>query len=127
MTKEALWKYPLENLTDEGYDTEYLSMNLSIKIANDLDHALTHIQRYSSSHTEAILAEDYSAITKFLNTLDSAALCVNASTRFHDGGQFGLGAEVGISTGKLHCRGPMGLKDLTTTKYIVQGNGQIRT
>ena len=124
-TREALSHMPIETLLDDGYATEYLSMNISVKIVNDLAHAITHIQNYSSSHTECILAEDYSAIEDFLNQLDSAALFVNSSTRFHDGSQFGLGAEVGISTGKLHARGPMGLADLTTTKFIVKGQGQI--
>ncbi len=126
-TKEALSEYPIESLLEEGYNTEYLSMNISVKVVNDLDHAIQHIQTYSSSHTECILANDYGVIETFVSSLDSAALFVNSSTRFHDGGQFGLGAEVGISTGKLHARGPMGLQDLTTTKFVVRGNGQVRS
>jgi glutamate-5-semialdehyde dehydrogenase len=116
----------IENLTDEGYHKEYLSLDISVKVVDGIEGAIAHINEYSSSHSEAIISESYSVIETFLQRLDSAALFVNASTRFHDGGQFGLGAEVGISTGKLHCRGPMGLSDLTTTKYIVTGNGQIR-
>ncbi|MDH4262664.1 MAG: glutamate-5-semialdehyde dehydrogenase [Spirochaetia bacterium] len=119
-------KIIIHNLTDEGYHKEYLSLDISIKVVDSLEGAISHINEYSSLHSEAIISESYSAIEIFLNKLDSAALLVNTSTRFHDGGQFGLGAEVGISTGKLHCRGPMGLSDLTTAKYIVSGNGQIR-
>jgi glutamate-5-semialdehyde dehydrogenase len=126
MTREYFNKFPIENLHEEGYHREYLSMDISIKAVDHLEAAIHHIEEYTSAHSEAILSENYTAIELFLQRLDSAALFVNTSTRFHDGGQFGFGAEVGISTGKLHCRGPMGLSDLTSTKYIVTGNGQIR-
>jgi len=126
-TQNRFSEFKIEDLTEEGYDTEYLALEISIKAVDNLDSAIKHINEYSSSHSEAIIAENITAINTFTKSLDSAALFVNASTYFHDGGQFGFGAEVGISTGKLHCRGPMGLTDLTTTKYIVMGNGQIRT
>ena len=127
LTKESLPNFQIENLLHDGYQTEYLSMNISVKVVDDITHALNHIQTHSSQHTEAILAEENAVIERFLSELDSAALFVNASTRFHDGGQFGLGAEVGISTGKLHTRGPMGLADLTCTKFILRGDGQVRS
>ena len=126
LTREFYKNISMENIKEEGYHREYLSLDISVKAVDDLSAAIQHINEYSSGHSEAIISEDYSAIETFLQKLDSAALFVNASTRFHDGGQFGLGAEVGISTGKLHCRGPMGLSDLTTSKYIVTGTGQIR-
>ena len=126
MSREFYKDIPIQNLTEEGYHKEYLSLDISIKPVDGLDAAIAHINEYSSQHSEAIISESHAAIETFLQRLDSAALFVNTSTRFHDGGQFGLGSEVGISTGKLHCRGPMGLADLTTTKYIVSGNGQIR-
>ena len=126
-TKAQLPEYDIEDLLEDGYNQEYLSMDISVKLSDHLEHALEHILTYGSSHSEAIIAQDAQVIQKFLDSLDSAALFVNSSTRFHDGGQFGLGAEVGISTGKLHSRGPMGLSDLTTTKYIVHGDGQVRT
>ncbi len=126
-TKTYFNDHVIEDLLEDNYNQEYLSMDISVKVANNIDHAIQHINTYGSSHSESIIAQDDQIIQKFLDSLDSAALFVNASTRFHDGGQFGLGAEVGISTGKLHCRGPMGVTDLTTTKYIVRGNGQIRT
>ena len=113
-------------LPEESYNTEYLSMDISVKVVNGVDEAIAHIQKYGSSHSEAIISRDYQTIQTFVDSLQSAALFINASTRFHDGGKFGFGAEVGISTGKLHSRGPMGLTDLTTYKYIVQGNGQVR-
>ena len=126
-TQAYLEDYPLEPLTEEGYHKEYLSKELSIKVVENEDHAIKHIEEYSSGHSDGILAEDYTVIQKFLEKVDSAALFVNASTRFHDGYEFGLGAEVGISTNKLHVRGPMGLKDLTTTKYIIEGEYHIRS
>ncbi len=113
--------------TEEDFYTEFLDERLSIKIVNDIDEAILEIQKYTSGHTEAILSENQSNIQKFIHSLDSAAIFVNCSTRFHDGGEFGLGAEVGISTGKLHVRGPMGLQHLTTTTTILVGKGQIRT
>ena len=91
-----------------------------------MDEAIAHINHYNTGHSEAIITKDYENAQKFLNEVDAAAVYVNASTRFTDGGQFGFGAEIGISTQKLHARGPMGLKELTTTKYIIYGNGQIR-
>jgi glutamate-5-semialdehyde dehydrogenase len=108
------------------YDTEYLDKILSLKIVNDHHEAIHHIQKHSSHHTEAILAKDSSVIEEFLNSLDASALMVNASTRFNDGGELGLGAELGISTTKLHAYGPMGAKEMTTTRFLVIGNGQIR-
>ena len=94
---------------------------------DDLDAAIAHVQRYSSGHTEAIVTRDLEAAQRFVREVDAAAVVVNASTRFTDGEQFGFGAEIGISTQKLHARGPMGLRELTTTKYIVTGNGQVRS
>ncbi len=112
--------------TEEDYETEFLDYILAVKIVNDIDEAIDHIRKYSTGHSESIITNDFKSAERFVNELDSTALYVNASTRFTDGGQFGMGAEIGISTGKLHARGPMGIKDLTTTKYIIRGNGQIR-
>ncbi|MFV0314278.1 MAG: glutamate-5-semialdehyde dehydrogenase [Anaerotignum sp.] len=112
--------------TDEDWATEYSDYIISTRVVKDLDEAITHIRKYSTGHSEAILTENYTNAQRFLNEVDAAAVYVNASTRFTDGGQFGFGAEIGISTQKLHARGPMGLKELTTTKYIIYGNGQIR-
>ncbi len=105
---------------------EYLSLKAAIKVVDSLDEALEHIERYGSGHSEAILTEDYSAAMRFLNEVDAACVYANASTRFTDGGQFGLGAEIGISTQKFHARGPMALKELTSYKWIIFGNGQAR-
>jgi glutamate-5-semialdehyde dehydrogenase len=113
--------------TDENWATEYLAMEISVKTVENLDEALDHIAKYSTHHTESIVTEDYSRAERFLAEVDSAAVMVNASTRFTDGGQFGMGAEVGISTQKLHARGPMGLNELTSTKWLVRGDGQIRS
>ncbi|XPV68412.1 MAG: glutamate-5-semialdehyde dehydrogenase [Halarcobacter sp.] len=110
----------------EDYDTEYLANTLNIKVVDNINEAIFHIGKYGSGHSEAIISENYSAVNKFLNEVDAACVYANASTRFTDGGAFGLGAEVGISTNKLHSRGPMGINDLTTFKYKVYGNGQIR-
>jgi glutamate-5-semialdehyde dehydrogenase len=112
--------------TDEDWATEYLSLDLAVRVVDTLDDAIEHILRWSSGHTEAICTRDIRSADRFTSELDSAAIMVNASTRFTDGGQFGLGAEIGISTQKLHARGPMGLGELTTTTWIVTGNGQIR-
>ena len=112
--------------SEEDFDTEYLDNVLNIKIVKDISEAINHIAKYGSGHSEAILSENYTAINKFLNEVDAACVYANASTRFTDGGEFGLGAEVGISTNKLHSRGPMGINDLTTFKYKIYGNGQIR-
>ena len=116
----------VKKVTDLDWDTEYLDLIVSVKIVENLDEAVTHIRRFSSGHSEAIVTSDYENSEKFLNTVDSAAVFVNASTRFHDGSEFGLGAEVGISTQKLHARGAMGIEGLTTEKYIVRGHGEIR-
>ncbi len=112
--------------TDVDYDTEFLDLILAVKVVGDLDEAIQHIQTYTSDHTEAIVSEDRSSIEKFTRALDSSAIMINASTRFNDGGQLGLGAEIGISTTKLHSFGPMGLRELTTTKFVVTGSGQVR-
>jgi len=112
--------------TEEDYDTEYLANILSIKVVSDIDEAIAHISKYGSGHSEAIISENYTSVNKFLNEVDAACVYANASTRFTDGGAFGLGAEVGISTNKLHSRGPMGINDLTTFKFKILGNGQIR-
>jgi glutamate-5-semialdehyde dehydrogenase len=111
---------------DSDWGQEFLSLVASVKVVDSLDEALDHVFRYGTQHSEAIVTEDYHAAMRFLNEVDAAAVFVNASTRFTDGGQFGLGAEVAISTQKLHARGPMGLKELTTYKWIVLGEGQIR-
>lgn len=112
--------------TEEDYATEYLDRIISLKVVDSIEEAIAHINHYSTKHSEAIVTKDYDHALKFLNEIDSAAVYVNASTRFTDGFEFGFGAEIGISTQKLHARGPMGLKELTTTKYIIFGNGQIR-
>jgi glutamate-5-semialdehyde dehydrogenase len=113
--------------TEEDWGKEYLDLVLSVRVVDDLDAAIAHVQRYSSGHTEAIVTADLVAAQRFAREVDAAAVMVNASTRFTDGEQFGFGAEIGISTQKLHARGPMGLRELTTTKYIVTGSGQART
>ena len=110
----------------EDFDTEFLSLVLAVKVVDGLDEALEHIHVHSTHHSDAILTEDYSAAMRFVNEVDSAAVYVNASTRFTDGGQFGLGAEVAISTQRLHARGPMGLRELTTYKWVIFGSGQVR-
>lgn len=112
--------------TEEDYATEYLDKIISAKVVNSIDAAIEHINRNSTGHSEAIVTKDYENAQRFLNEIDSAAVYVNASTRFTDGFEFGFGAEIGISTQKLHARGPMGLEALTTTKYIIYGNGQVR-
>jgi len=112
--------------TDKDWATEYLSLEIALKTVDDLDGALEHIRAYSTHHTESILTSDMANAERFVKEVDSAAVMVNASTRFTDGGEFGFGAEVGISTQKLHARGPMGLPELTSTKWIVRGQGQVR-
>ncbi|MBS5938140.1 glutamate-5-semialdehyde dehydrogenase [Clostridium sp.] len=112
--------------TEEDWSKEYLDYIIGAKIVKNLDDAITHINKYGSGHSEAIVTESYKNSQKFLNKVNAAAVYVNASTRFTDGAEFGFGAEIGISTQKLHARGPMGLKELTTIKYIIYGNGQIR-
>lgn len=111
---------------EEDYGTEYLDRIVSLKVVDGINDAILHINKYNTKHSEAIITENYNNAIKFLNEVDAAAVYVNASTRFTDGGEFGLGAEIGISTQKLHARGPMGLEALTTTKYIILGDGQIR-
>src|SRR5450830_574514 len=112
--------------TDEDWAKEYLALEMAVRVVPDIDAAIEHIRTWSSGHTEAIVTSDLTAAHRFVTELDSAAIMVNASTRFTDGGQFGLGAEIGISTQKLHARGPMGLAELTTTTWVVYGNGQVR-
>jgi glutamate-5-semialdehyde dehydrogenase len=112
--------------TDEDWDTEYLDLVLSVKVVPSLDEAIAFIGRHGTGLADAIVTEDYHAAQRFLHEVDSAAVYVNASTRFTDGFEFGFGAEVGISTNRLHARGPMGLRELTTYKYQVRGNGQVR-
>lgn len=112
--------------TEEDWATEYLDYILAVKVVKDIDEAIDHITKYSTGHSECIVSESYTNTQRFLQEIDSAAVYVNASTRFTDGNEFGFGAEIGISTQKLHARGPMGLKELTTTKYLIYGNGQVR-
>jgi glutamate-5-semialdehyde dehydrogenase len=112
---------------DADWGMEFLDLILAVKIVSSMDEALDHIDRYGSNHTEAIITNDYERAMRFLGEVDSSVVLVNASTRFNDGNQLGLGAEIGINTSKLHAFGPMGLEELTTTKFIVYGNGQVRT
>ncbi|WP_292607490.1 glutamate-5-semialdehyde dehydrogenase [Nocardioides sp. REDSEA-S30_B4] len=113
-------------VTEEDWDTEYLSLDLAARVVPDLDEALAHVRRHSSQHSEAIVTEDQRAARRWVAAVDAAAVLVNASTRFTDGGEFGFGAEIGISTQKLHARGPMGLPEMTSTKYVVTGDGHVR-
>ena len=112
--------------TEEDYAAEYLGPILSVRIVESVDWAIDHINQYGSGHTDAIVTRDLAAARQFAREVDSSAVMVNASTRFNDGGQFGLGAEIGISTDKFHARGPCGVNELTSYKYIVEGSGQIR-
>ncbi len=116
----------IQPATEEDWGREFLSLTAAVKVVDSLDEALEHIETYGSGHSEAIITEDYSAAMRFLDEVDAAAVYVNASTQFTDGAQFGLGAEVGISTQKMHARGPMGLRELTSYKWIIMGNGQVR-
>ena len=116
----------LREATEEDWATEYLAMELAVRVVDSIEEAIDHIRAYSSGHTEAICTPSLASANAFRAGVDSAAIAVNASTRFTDGGQLGLGAEVGISTQKLHARGPMGLAELTTTKWIIEGDGTIR-
>lgn len=116
----------VKDATEEDWGTEYLDYIMSVKIVDSLDEAIAHINKYNTSHSEAIITKNYDVAQRFLNEIDSACVYVNASTRFSDGNEFGLGAEIGISTQKLHARGPMGLEALTSYKYIIYGNGQVR-
>jgi glutamate-5-semialdehyde dehydrogenase len=110
----------------EDDDTEFLSLDISARVVDSLDAAIAHVQEHTSGHTEAIVTADRAAARRFTTEVDAAAVMVNASTRFTDGGEFGFGAEIGISTQKLHARGPMALAELTTTKWVVEGDGQVR-
>lgn len=112
---------------DEDWATEYNDLRLSIRIVDSMEEAVAHIRRYGTGHSEAIVTDDYETARRFQQVVDAACVYVNASTRFTDGFQFGFGAEIGISTQKLHARGPMALPELTTTKYLICGNGQIRS
>ncbi|NLA58364.1 MAG: glutamate-5-semialdehyde dehydrogenase [Firmicutes bacterium] len=117
----------LEAASEADWETEYLDLILAVKVVDSLEGAVEHIERYGTGHSEAILTNNYSHARRFLEAVDAAAVYVNASTRFTDGQQFGLGAEIGISTQKLHARGPMGLEELTSTKYVIYGSGQVRS
>jgi glutamate-5-semialdehyde dehydrogenase len=112
--------------TDEDWAEEYLSLDIAARVVPDLDAAIAHIRHWSSQHSDAIVTEDQAAARRFTAAVDSAAVLVNASTRFTDGAEFGFGAEIGISTQKLHARGPMGLPEMTSTKYVVVGDGHVR-
>jgi glutamate-5-semialdehyde dehydrogenase len=116
----------IENASEQDFYNEYLELILNVKVVADMDEAMDHIARYSSAHSDAIVTKDYAKAIRFLREVDSSAVLVNASTRLNDGFQFGLGAEIGISTDKIHARGPMGLEELTCTKFIVLGSGQLR-
>jgi glutamate-5-semialdehyde dehydrogenase len=117
----------VEEATENDWHEEYLDLILSVRIVDDLDQAMTHIERYGSLHTESIVTQNYANAQRFLNEVNSSTVLVNASTRFSDGFELGLGAEIGISTTKLHAYGPMGLEELTTSKFIIYGNGQVRS
>ncbi len=124
-TKEILGQTVIQ-ATEEDYATEFLDYILAVKVVDSVEEAIAHIKKYSTGHSECIVTKDYDHAEKFQREVDSACVYVNCSTRFTDGGEFGLGAEIGISTQKLHVRGPMGLRELTTMKYLINGNGQIR-
>ncbi|HNT34016.1 MAG TPA: gamma-glutamyl-phosphate reductase, partial [bacterium] len=117
----------VKSATEEDWSTEYLDLILSIRVVRDFDEAVAHIEKYGSHHTDTIVTRDWETAHRFVQQVDSSSVMVNVSTRFSDGFQYGLGAEIGISTDKLHARGPMGLEELTTQKFIVFGNGQERT
>ena len=112
--------------TEEDFGAEYLDMIMSLKLVKNVEEAIEYINEHSTQHSDSIITENMRNAEKFLNEVDSAAVYVNASTRFSDGGEFGFGGEIGISTQKLHARGPMGVRELTTTKYVIRGNGQVR-
>jgi glutamate-5-semialdehyde dehydrogenase len=116
----------LEAATEEDWSTEYGDLILSVKVVESLDEAIAHINRYNTGHSETIVTENLNHANRFQREVDAAAVYVNASTRFTDGFEFGFGAEIGISTQKLHARGPMGLRELTSTKYLIMGEGQVR-
>ena len=125
-TKAAAKETEIIEASEDDWSEEYLDMVVSIKVIENVEAAIKHINKYGSMHTEAILSENQETIKKFTKSIDAAAIAVNASTRFTDGGEFGFGAEMGISTQKLHARGPLGLPELTTYKYLIKGDGQIR-
>jgi glutamate-5-semialdehyde dehydrogenase len=130
LTRKVLEAAGFQNLvdaTEEDWQTEYLAPILSIKTVTDIDEAMSHIEHYGSKHTDAIITNNPAQADRFLREVDSASVMVNASTRFADGFEYGLGAEIGISNDKLHARGPVGLDGLTSLKYIVMGHGEIRT
>lgn len=112
--------------TEEDWATEYLDLVLAVRVVDSVDEAIDHIAQYGTRHSEAIITEDFGNAERFLRSVDAAAVYVNASTRFTDGGEFGMGAEVGISTQKLHARGPFGIDELVSTKFVVRGQGQVR-
>ncbi len=126
-TQELLSEHPVTAATEEDWQTEYLAAILAIKIVDDIDEAIQHIGKYSSDHTESIVTENYTTSRNFIRRVDSSSVMVNASTRFADGFEYGLGAEIGISTDKLHARGPVGLEGLTSEKYVVFGEGHVRS
>ncbi len=126
-TCEILGDRVAARATDEDYATEFLDLKLSVRVVDTLDAAIAHITRYSSGHSEAIVTNDLRAADRFVREVDAAAVLVNASTRFVDGEELGFGAEIGISTQKLHARGPMGLRELTTLKFVIHGDGQTRS
>jgi glutamate-5-semialdehyde dehydrogenase len=117
----------IEAATENDWFAEYLDLILAVRVVDSIDEAIAHIEKYGSLHTESIITNDYNNSQRFLNEVNSSTVLVNASTRFSDGFELGLGAEIGISTTKLHAFGPMGLEELTTTKFIIYGNGQVRT
>lgn len=125
-TQAILSEYDVQAATDEDYATEFLAYEIAIKVTSCYEEAIEHIQRFSSAHTEVIVTQDYSVARRFVEDIDAAAVAVNASSRFTDGDKFGFGGEIGISTQKLHARGPMGIAALTTYKYVIYGDGQIR-
>ncbi len=117
----------LRHATEDDWYAEYLDLILSVRIVDSIDEAIEHIRKYGSAHTDAIVTQDAAAAEQFVRQVDSSSVMVNASTRFSDGGEYGMGAEIGISTDKIHARGPMGLRELTSYKFVVRGNGQVRT
>jgi glutamate-5-semialdehyde dehydrogenase len=125
-TRELAAATPVAAADDDDYATEFLDLVLAVRVVSSLDEALDHIARFATGHSEAIVTSSLEAADRFTREVDSACVYVNASTRFTDGGEYGFGAEIGNSTSRLHVRGPIGLRDLTTTKYVVRGSGQIR-
>lgn len=126
LSPDALEEFPMKAATDEDYFTEFSALVMAVKVVNSIDEAISHIAHYGTRHSEAIVTQNYDCAQQFTDEVDAAAVYVNASTRFTDGYEFGFGAEIGISNQKLHARGPMGLEELTTTKYVVRGDGQVR-